>query len=94
MANFFMLTERFVEFPVEDKKLVCRDLALVWEFAARSMSGLFRADASEALASAEISNVDQDLGVPPTKRSTDVLSSSSDPSSCSMRSRKSSALAN
>jgi hypothetical protein len=84
MVNFFVLTERFVEFPVEVKKLVCWDLALAWEFAARSMLGLFKADASEALTSAEISNVDQDLGVPPTKRSTDVLSLSSDPSSCSM----------
>ncbi len=94
MANFFVLTERFVEFPVEDEKLVRWDLTLAWEFAAMSMLGKFRADASEALVSAEISNVDQDLGVPPTKRSTDVLSLSSNPSSCSMRSRKSSALAN
>ncbi len=65
MANLFVLTERFVEFPVEDEKLVRRDFALAWEFAARSILGLFRADASEALAFAEISNKEQDLGVPP-----------------------------
>jgi hypothetical protein len=56
MANFFVLTERFVEFPVEGEKLVSWDFALAWEFAARSMLGLFRADASDVLASAEISN--------------------------------------
>jgi hypothetical protein len=81
MANFFVLTEQFVEFPVEDENLVCWDFALAWEFAAGSMSELCRADASEALASAEISNEEQGLGVPTTEQSINALSLSSDPSS-------------
>ncbi len=64
-GNCFVLTERFVEFPVEQEKFVHQDLALACKLAARFMLGLSRAEASEAFASSEISNVDFRQEVPP-----------------------------
>ncbi len=55
IANCFVLTDLLVELLVDDEKFVRQDLALAWKFAAKSMSGSLRAEARDALASAEIS---------------------------------------
>ncbi len=69
------------------------DFALACKLAARSMSGSSRAKASDAFAVSDISKVDRDCDVHPLDLSKETASSS-DPSSFSIRSRKSSVLAN
>ncbi len=83
IANCFVLTDLLVKLPVEDEKFARRDLALVWEFAAKSMSGSLRAEVRDALASAEISKDVLKCGVPSSDPSRDGLSSSLRPSSSS-----------
>jgi hypothetical protein len=92
MAYCLGLTDRFVEFPVDEEKLVHLDFALACEFAARSMSGSSRAEAREALAVSDISIVDFARGVPPSGGSSSMSSLYSEASSLSILSRKSSSL--
>ncbi len=40
IENCLVLTDLFVELPVDEEKFVRRDLALAWELAAKFMSGL------------------------------------------------------
>ncbi len=56
IAYFAVFMERLVSFPVEHKKVDQRDLALAWELAARLVSSLSKAAASDAFAPSIISN--------------------------------------
>jgi hypothetical protein len=87
-AYLAVFNERLVSFPVEHEKVERRDLALAWEFAARLVSFLSKAAASDAFAPSVISKEAGGCDAPSR------LPSSSEPNSASARSRKSSVFAN